>query len=138
MKRNIVFLTLIALTVLVSGCATESTTESPDVSPDDSVEASPDSVNDSDVREIVVSGGNFYFDSDNISVEAGETVRFVFENEGGTHDMRIPELEAGTSIISGGESESFTVTFDEEGEIEFICSVGTHAEQGMTGTITVS
>ncbi len=100
----------------------------------DEAEASED---EDEVREITVEGGSFWFDSDEIEVEAGETVRFTFENVEGTHDMVFPELGAGTDVISEGESETFEVTFDEEGEYEFICSVGNHAEQGMTGTVEV-
>jgi plastocyanin len=114
--------------------------ETTDSQPNDSESENADSQSDSPEvdRTIEVAGGNFYFEPSNIEVEQGETVEFVFRNEGGTHDMRIPDLGQGTSITSGGETESFTVTFEETGELEFICSVGTHAAQGMTGTITVS
>lgn len=127
-KKNQVILVL-ALAIAASGCINQESSEPVE---NTSVNSS------SDVREITVTGGNYYFEPSNIDVEAGETVRFVFENAGGTHDMRIPEFNAGTNVISGGESESFTVTFEEEGSYEFLCSVGNHAEQGMTGTIQVS
>jgi len=152
MNRNLVVLSLLALTVVVSGCASLQGDNSPETgnnSPvtDSTPEASQDTDSDSNesladssadnVREIVVEGGNYYFDSDSITVNQGETVRFVFENVGGTHDLRIPAFTAGTSVISTGESESFEVTFDETGTFDFLCSVGNHAQQGMTGTITV-
>lgn len=152
MNRNHVVLSFLALTVVVSGCASLQGDDSPETgnnSPvtDSTPEASQDMDSDSNesladssadnVREIVVEGGNYYFDSDSITVNQGETVRFVFENVGGTHDLRIPAFTAGTSVISTGESESFEVTFDETGTFDFLCSVGNHAEQGMTGTITV-
>lgn len=89
-------------------------------------------------RTIEISGGSYYFEPNDIQVEQGETVEFVLKNEGGFHDMIIPELDVGTERINGGETDSFTVTFTGAGEYEFICSVGTHAQQGMTGTITVS
>ena len=145
MRKDIVVLTLVALTVLVSGCASLQGDNSPETGNETPVENTPDdeASNESenevedDVREIVVEGGNYYFDSDSITVDQGETVRFVFENVGGTHDLRIPAFTAGTSVIQGGESESFEVTFDETGTFDFLCSVGNHAQQGMTGTITV-
>lgn len=89
-------------------------------------------------RTVEVAGGSYYFEPDNIEVEQGETIEFTLVNEGGFHDMVIPELDAGTNRINGGETESFTVTFSETGEYEFICTVGAHAQQGMRGTITVS
>lgn len=129
MRHRTRILLVLALAVAVSGCMNQEAEEPVDNAPIN---------NSSDVREIVVTGGNYYFEPSNIDVEVGETVRFVFENAGGTHDMRIPELGEGTNVISGGESESFTVTFEEEGSYEFLCSVSNHAEQGMTGTIQVS
>lgn len=86
---------------------------------------------------IHVKGGSYYFEPSMITVEQGETVEFVFENIGGTHDFVIPELGVGTDVIQGGQSESFTHTFKETGEFEFECSVGNHAAQGMVGTIIV-
>lgn len=129
MKQRTHAILVLALAITASGCINQESSEPADNTPVN---------NSSDVREIVVTGGNYYFEPSNIDVEAGETVRFVFENAGGTHDMRIPELGEGTNVISGGESESFTVIFEEEGSYEFLCSVGNHAEQGMTGTIQVS
>lgn len=90
-----------------------------------------------DVRTVVVEGGNYYFESDNIEVEVGEEVEFVFENQGGQHDLVIPNYNVGTDVINTGESDSFIYSFDETGEYDFICSVGNHAQQGMTGTIEV-
>lgn len=97
-----------------------------------------DSADDEADTQIEVTGGNHYFEEDEIEVEEGETVEIIFENEGGNHDLVIPELDVGTEVIDDGETDSFTYTFDEEGEYDFECSVGTHAEQGMTGTITVA
>lgn len=94
--------------------------------------------NESEVREIVVEGGNYYFENRTINVEQGETVRIVLENVEGFHDLRIPEKEVGTDQINAGETDSFTVSFDETGSYEFICSVGNHAARGMIGNIEVS
>lgn len=132
MKQLHVLMILLGLVLVTSGCMNSN--------PDQENMPEPsDNVNQSDIdRTIEVAGGSYYFEPENIEVEQGQTVEFVLKNEGGTHDMRIPDLGQGTSVISGGETESFVVTFDETGELEFICSVGAHAAQGMTGTITVS
>ena len=89
-------------------------------------------------REIDVEGGSYYFEPDGINVSVGDTVEFTLENEGGTHDLRIPTFGVGTEVTSGGEEASFTYTFEDEGSYEFLCSVGNHAERGMTGTINVN
>ncbi len=90
-----------------------------------------------ETRVIEVEGYGRTFEPDTIDVEVGETVEFVFTNTGGTHDFVIPELDVGTEVIGEGETDSFTYTFDEEGNFEFICSVGNHAEEGMVGEILV-
>lgn len=142
MNHRIFVLTAVFFAVIVSGCVGGlSNSEAPadqQENPAPSEDTSGTSENTEVDRTITVSGGNFYFEPDTLNVSVNETVEFVFENEGGTHDMRIPEFGAGTDIISGGESQSFTVTFEEEGSYEFLCSVGNHAERGMTGTIEVS
>ncbi len=136
MRKDIIALTALVFAVVAVGC----TADTGDEPSPGNVSDQPDGleVNETDVREITVEGGSYYFEPGTINVSVNETVRFVLENEGGFHDMRIPALEAGTEQISGGETASFTVTFDEEGSYEFICSIGNHAEQGMTGTIQVS
>ncbi len=97
-----------------------------------------DQLEEAEPRVIEVAGGNYYFEPDVIEVDVGETIEFVFINEGGTHDLVIPELDVGTSIITGGEEESFVYTFDEAGDFDFECSVGEHAAMGMEGEIIVS
>lgn len=140
----------LGLLMVTSGCVSSFSedaqpsddSEGPETEPEQNVSdrgADSSLETDSEVdRTIEVAGGSFYFEPDNIEVEQGETIEFTLVNEGGQHDLRIPSLGAGTSVISGGETESFTVTFDETGEYEFICSVGAHAQRGMKGTITVS
>ena len=162
---------LLALTVVASGCldSTEEDPETPEEAPEEPDEedmngeettdedTSPeeneteeaetdteeaDEEQSDEVREIEVEGGSHYFDPDEIEVEAGETVEFVFVNEEGTHDLVLEDGEGerveGTEVISGGETDSFTYTFEEEDDYEIYCSVGTHRSQGMEGTVTVS
>ena len=134
---GLLFLTLLA------GCTTQEMPgqdlpEQPDPNeaPDEEME-NMSSENTVD-RTIEVRGGNYYFNPDTIEVSQGETVRFEFINEGGSHDFVIPSLDIGTSVISGGETESFTYTFDETGTFDFECTVPGHASRGMVGEITVS
>ena len=152
MNEKLVGLLLFAVILVTSGCVDSLPNDSQpgevNSSPDpgenlnDSSEDTQDTENTTEENEvdrtIEVEGGSYYFEPDNIQVEQGETIEFTLVNEGGYHDMVIPELDAGTDRINGGDTESFTVTFEETGEYEFICSVGTHAQQGMAGTITVS
>jgi plastocyanin len=146
MNEKLVGLLLFAVILVTSGCLDQAVDEQ--MPEEDLQNMSPESQGTQDAentteenevdRTIEVEGGSYYFEPDNIQVEQGEPIEFTLVNEGGFHDMVIPELDAGTDRINGGDTESFTVTFEETGEYEFICSVGTHAQQGMAGTITVS
>jgi len=148
MKRDLIVIALIASIAVVAGC-TDNTQPDQDLSDmddqptDDSQEDTSNTetsgtANESEIRETVEVGGNYYFENSTINVEQGETVRIVLENVGGLHDLRIPSQEVGTDRINGGQTDSFTVSFDETGSYEFICSVGNHAARGMIGNIEVS
>lgn len=164
MKRNLILIALIASVAVVAGCTdnmepdqdlsnmdaqptedsqedtgTESdTVDNTTEEPADNTMETSGTANESDIREIVVEGGNYYFENSTINVEQGETVKIVLENVEGFHDLRIPSKEVGTDQIEGGQTDSFTVSFDETGSYEFICSVGNHAARGMIGNIEVS
>ena len=148
-KAVVAFLGLLMIT---SGCVSSISDDSgptenstgPETGPeqdqnisDRGVDASPESDSEID-RTIEITGGNYYFEPNNIEVEQGQTVEFALSSEEGFHDLVIPGLDERTERIRAGETTSVVVTFSESGEYEFICSVGTHAQQGMTGTITVS
>lgn len=137
--RNYTLVTLILLTVISAGCLDSDQSNNDqfegdvpeDVSQEQSeVEKSP--------REILIRNDGQSFEPDNVQVEKGREIVFIFERTSGAHSLRIPELEKGTSTLSYDSRRNFTVTFEEEGEYEYICSVGTHAENGMKGTITVT
>ncbi len=98
---------------------------------------------------VLVTTGNLYYDPANLSIEPGVTV--VWENVGGTHNAN------GTTNTITGESFGNPVdfffapvtatsqnaacigsfTFNTPGVYNYDCSVGSHAQQGMIGTITV-
>ena len=133
--KKIIAILLLSLALIFAGCqeAQEVTQDLDEVTQeieDEQIEEA--------VRIIEVEGFGREFNPSIIEVEQGETVEFVFTNTQGTHDFVIPELGVGTEIIGEGESDSFTVTFDETGTFEFLCSVGNHAAEGMVGEIIVS
>ena len=96
-------------------------------------------------REITITGGpGTSYDVDEVEVEEGETVEFTYVHEGGTHDLvleRDGEDVASTELYSSGDEgaeESFTYTFEEEGEYQFYCSHSAHRAQGMEGDVVFS
>jgi uncharacterized cupredoxin-like copper-binding protein len=97
------------------------------------------------------------FEPDRITVEVGETVRFVVTNGGKTvhdffvgteeeqeaHEEEMAEaggMDHGSAeglVLDPGETGELTVTFDEPGELSFACHQPGHYAAGMVGTITV-
>lgn len=90
------------------------------------------------VKEFVVTGSNMKFDVTNISVNKGDTVKIVFKNAQGMHDWVIDEFNARTKVLPAGQSETITFVADKTGTFEYYCSVGSHREMGMKGTLTVN
>ncbi len=103
--------------------------------------AAGDNTGTTDMKEVTVSGTEFEFSPETIRVSPGQTVRVTFENTGGTvHDFVVEGLNARTSVISPGETDTAEFTAPEEpGEypVTFFCSVGSHREAGMEGTLIV-
>ena len=98
------------------------------------------SSSDSEMKVVNVSGTEFDFSPSNITVDQGQKVKINFTNEGNVaHDLKIPSLGVGTSVIEAGATESFTFTAEESGTypMEFECTVPGHAQQGMAGKIIV-
>ncbi|MDB4125684.1 T9SS type A sorting domain-containing protein [Candidatus Marinimicrobia bacterium] len=99
----------------------------------------------SSVLAITVEAGNFYYSPSDIVIDAGETVQW--ENVQGTHDVdgttnnitnqpwNNPEdFYLGTT--STGDMGSITFTLP--GIYNYDCGLGSHAANGMVGTITVN
>lgn len=89
------------------------------------------------VKEITVEGGMFYFKPNEIKVKKGEKVKITFTNKEGMHDFVIDELNVRTKRIKGGETDTVEFTPDKTGSFEFYCSVGSHRQMGMKGTLVV-
>jgi len=89
-------------------------------------------------REFTVTGKNFSFAPSVMSVNKGERVRITFVNDVGTHDLVVEGYDARTQILQGGQSETIEFIADEAGTFEYYCSVGSHREMGMVGTLTVT
>ena len=90
--------------------------------------------NNSNRTEWVVESGMFYYAPTVLTIDAGDTV--TWDNVDGFHDVVAYdgsfELDACSAPCIIG-----SVTFDEPGVYEYFCSVGSHEQQGMIGTIVV-
>ncbi len=98
------------------------------------------------------------FEPERVTVQAGETVRFVVTNEGeavhdffvGTeeeqaeHEREMAEMggmghgDEEALTLDPGETGELTVTFEEPGEVLYGCHQPGHYAGGMVGTITVT
>ena len=95
-----------------------------------------------------VLAGNYYYNPSTLTVTAGESIAFL--NEAGFHNVNgVDDTQTGLSF---GNPETFslgansgsaggvcmgTVTLNTPGTYSYDCSIGSHAAQGMVGTIIV-
>ncbi|MBX4195578.1 cupredoxin domain-containing protein [Candidatus Parcubacteria bacterium] len=89
------------------------------------------------VKEFTVTGSSFTFAPKTMTVNKGDTVKINFVNSGGSHDFVIDEFNVKTPVLQSGQSASVTFVADKAGAFEYYCSVGTHRQMGMKGTLTV-
>ena len=91
-----------------------------------------------------VNSGNYYYQPQLLTINVGDTVYWI--NDGGFHNVNFitntvtgenynnPESFASTPT---SDSEMYFHVFTAAGTYEYDCSVGSHAANGMIGTITV-
>ena len=89
---------------------------------------------------VAVTAREYSFDPDRIVVEAAGPLTIELENAGDlAHNLRLRrdgEDAGGTPTFPGGRTESGRVRL-EPGTYELVCTVGDHAELGMTGELEV-
>lgn len=110
---------------------------SPTQATDVTATPSPTDAMDASVKTFTVSGQNFSFTPNQITVNKGDKVKIVFQNSGGFHDLVIDEFGVKTAQIASGASETVEFTADKTGSFEYYCSVGSHRQMGMKGTLIV-
>jgi plastocyanin len=87
-----------------------------------------------------VVGTEYSFDPESVLVKRAGPLTISLRNDGSlAHNLRLfrdgQEL-GGTPTFTGGRTESARVTL-EHGRYEMVCTVGNHADLGMTGTLEV-
>lgn len=90
------------------------------------------------VKIFTVSGAEFAFSPNTLSVNKGDTVKVTFTNNGTLpHNFTITELNVKSRTIMPGASDTVTFTADTAGTFTYFCSVPGHKDKGMVGTLTV-
>ena len=93
----------------------------------------------------IINSGNYYYSPSSLTIKVGDTV--VWINDGGYHNINFD-----ISSVTGSSynnpvgfvttpttgSTLATYVFTTAGIYNYDCSVGSHAANGMTGSITVS
>ncbi len=90
-------------------------------------------------NNVTITATDFKFDPATITAKAGETVNVTLVNKGSaTHTFVLKD--AGNFKISADAGQTAKGTFtapSQAGTYDFICDVPGHADQGMTGKLTV-
>lgn len=84
-------------------------------------------------EDVEITMGAITFDSDDVTIEPGQTVRW--NNTSDRFHTVTPEGHAEWSSANVPAGEDFEHTFDNEGVFEYFCQP--HVDQGMTGVIRV-
>ncbi|MBX2866691.1 cupredoxin domain-containing protein [Candidatus Kaiserbacteria bacterium] len=84
-----------------------------------------------------VTGVNYSYNVKEMRVKKGDVVRIDFTSNLGFHDWVVDEFSAKTKTLRPGTSDSITFVADKVGTFEYYCSVGSHREQGMVGSLIV-
>lgn len=92
-------------------------------------------------QQVAIKGFEYRFEPENVVVEGGGgRIPVEFENAGSlAHNVRVfrdGSDVGGSTTFAGGETKTTTVEL-QPGEYELICTVGDHADLGMTGKLTV-
>lgn len=88
-------------------------------------------------KVFAIEGVNFAFSQKEIRVKKGDTVRINFTSKDGFHNLVIDEFNAATDDVQTGGSTSVEFIADKTGSFEYYCSIGSHRQLGMKGTLIV-
>ncbi|KKR31519.1 MAG: Plastocyanin [Parcubacteria group bacterium GW2011_GWF2_39_8b] len=98
----------------------------------------PSSAMSPTVKEFTVVGTNFSYEPKIITVKKGDTVKIIFKDNEGFHDLKISGYDVITERINAGSESSVQFVADKTGNFEYFCTVGNHRAQGMKGTFVVT
>jgi nitrite reductase (NO-forming) len=74
-----------------------------------------------------------------LSAKQGDMVRITLVNgDGMPHDLAMPELNAGTTIVTAkGQTTEVVLEINEPGEFVYYCTIPGHRQAGMEGRLIV-
>ena len=72
-----------------------------------------------------------------LTLKKGDRVKITFKNSQGFHDFVIDEYSLASKKTQSPTEEVLEFTADKVGSFEYYCSVGSHRQMGMKGTLIV-
>ena len=122
MKKELLYITILTLILVISGCGTES---------EETETADETSTTESEVKEFTITAVKFGYTPSTITVNKGDTVHIIIDNADGMHGMKITDLG-----ISGDKEVTFVA--EEAGTFTWRCNnfCGTGHKE-MSGTLIV-
>jgi plastocyanin len=85
--------------------------------------------------ELSMEAGNFFFDTKEIRVAAGDRISITFTKNSGFHTFVIDEIDLSFTVTEG-EVLNFTAP-SEPGSYPIYCDIGSHRAFGMEGMLIV-
>jgi len=90
------------------------------------------------VKTFNITAANFSFTPSTLTVNKGDTVKIVLNNTGSwPHNFTLEAFNVQTKTIQTGQSDTVQFVADKTGSFQFYCSVDSHKDKGMVGTLTV-
>lgn len=86
---------------------------------------------------ISVSGNQYRFSPDTITVKKGQAIRIALTSVDMPHNFAVDEFNVKGVIVSPGQTGNTDFTATKTGTFEFYCSVGNHRQKGMVGKLIV-
>ncbi len=93
-------------------------------------------VSSENVKEFTINGSSFKFEPAEIKVSKGDTVKITFKDDDGTHNLVVDGYNVSTRILSEG-TDTIQFVANKAGTFEYYCSIGSHRDLGMKGTLIV-
>ena len=90
------------------------------------------------IKTFTVVGTSFAFDPSTITVDKGDTVKLVFKDNDGRHNLIVDGYDVSTKVLNQGQEQEVTFIADKTGSFKIYCSLPGHEDNGMTGTLIVN